>query len=532
MGARESTGRSGGEAQENDSELIDYYQLLEIEESATGDEIKASHPLALIHHPDKNQDDIEGATKRFAALQQAYEASAWERAWYDSHKARLIPEPDAETVFEGIRKGAPPSRARDRGLTVRHLAQFFDATKWPDFDDGDNSFFTIYRNLFHRLASEEAMFADHVEFPSFGYSTWPWAAEKNDSPEAVRHFYNGWINFATSKDFAWMDQWNLSEAPDRRIRRAMEKDNKKARDNARREYNDTIRSLTKFLRKRDPRYKVHLATKSQASTQPAASGTSTPKKQATSWADYVEQDWQKINRERHDADLDWAAAETEDPEEWECVACRKLFRSEAAWSSHERSKKHMKEVERLKREMLAEDEELALEETEQLDELESFSEPDIPGDEVDNSETGGESASLGTIDTALEEAGLPVPRPDEDYYTQAAPPAVEASIQHPTISPDGNTDNIPTNEGEETHETVPTKRDKRRARQAKRAEAQKGEAPNPTDAQVQHRCNICKSGFPSKTKLFSHIKASGHAAATPEYKDPNPNPKKTKKGKR
>jgi DnaJ homolog subfamily A member 5 len=143
-------------------------------------------------------------------------------------------------VFEGIRKGAPPSRARDRGLTVRHLAQFFDATKWPDFDDGDNvdtllsshidilkselttsiqSFFTIYRNLFHRLASEEAMFADHVEFPSFGYSTWPWAAEKNDSPEAVRHFYNGWINFATSKDFAWMDQWNLSEAPDRRIRR-------------------------------------------------------------------------------------------------------------------------------------------------------------------------------------------------------------------------------------------------------------------------------------------------------------------------
>ncbi|KAG5219541.1 DnaJ subfamily member [Salix suchowensis] len=244
------------------------------------------------------------------------------------------------------------------------------------------------------------MFSDHVEFPSFGYSTWPWAAEKNDSPEAVRHFYNGWINFATSKDFAWMDQWNLSEAPDRRIRRAMEKDNKKARDNARREYNDTIRSLTKFLRKRDPRYKVHLATKSQASTQPAASGTSTPKKQATSSADYVEQDWQKINRERHDADLDWAAAETEDPEEWECVACRKLFRSEAAWSSHERSKKHMKEVERLKREMLAEDEELDLDETEQLDELESFGEPDIPGDEVDNSETGGESP-WGAIDSAL-----------------------------------------------------------------------------------------------------------------------------------
>lgn len=75
---------------------------------------------------------------------------------------------------------------------------------------------------------------------------------------------------------------------------------------------------------------------------------------------YVEQDWQKVDvRGLHD-DLEWAAAEGDDPEQWECVACNKTFRSEAAWDSHERSKKHMKQVEALRREMQAEGDELDL----------------------------------------------------------------------------------------------------------------------------------------------------------------------------
>ncbi len=59
-----------------------------------------------------------------------------ERAWYDNHRASLIPEPDAADILEQVKKGAPPPRARDRGLTVRHLAQFFDTTIYNDFSDG------------------------------------------------------------------------------------------------------------------------------------------------------------------------------------------------------------------------------------------------------------------------------------------------------------------------------------------------------------------------------------------------------------
>jgi DnaJ family protein A protein 5 len=127
--------------------------------------------------------------------------------------------------------------------------------------------------------------------------------------------------------------------------------------------------LARFVRKRDPRYKAHLE-------QQQRPGTSTPNVNQSSVAaaqrrteaasTYVEQDWQKIGANQNHADLEWAVAEgNEDEEEWECVVCNKSFRSEAAWNSHERSKQHMKRVEKLKFEMELEDEALGLASEEQ-----------------------------------------------------------------------------------------------------------------------------------------------------------------------
>lgn len=79
-------------------------------------------------------------------------------------------------------------------------------------------FFTIYRNLFTRLAQEENLISE-IEYPSFGDVSWTWSAPKSVNQPAARDFYNAWINFATLKDFIWIEQWNLAEAPDRRVRR-------------------------------------------------------------------------------------------------------------------------------------------------------------------------------------------------------------------------------------------------------------------------------------------------------------------------
>lgn len=588
MGARESTGRNGNDTQTQDASTPDYYQLLEVDENATADEIKRSfRRLALIHHPDKNQDDVEGANKRFAALQQAYEVLSddQERAWYDSHKVSLVPEADEETVWEDIRKGAPPPRARDRGLTVRHLSRFFDFTMWSGFDDGDGSFFSIYRNLFARLAAEEGLISSDVEYPSLGYSTWGWAAvDSGGGDHTARTFYTVWINFATAKDFTWFEQWNTSEAPDRRVRRLMEKDNKKAREDARRDYNDTVRSLAKFVRKRDPRHKAYLARQAERS-QSQTPGSATPvggtsRKRTQVVADYVEQDWQKVDTAPMHADLDWAAAEGEDSEEWECVACRKSFRSEAAWDSHERSKKHMKEVERLRLEMLEQDEEFGLDEQEEevgdegeeeegieqrSEKLDVLDPPSIPSPAAVTA-TSNDDPSLSLL------SSIPLSEDTEDIGSEEEQNSSKGNqksnekfrtptgLQSPTMTQrkatraqrsenlepeklepgkdrsDAATIRDVAHDGSTRHPAADhtvagmpaelTKREKRRARQAKKAEA--GEMPG-----NEHRCNVCRQVFGSKTKLFAHIKESGHALAVPVNDNGGRNDgRKGKRGKR
>jgi DnaJ family protein A protein 5 len=75
---------------------------------------------------------------------------------------------------------------------------------------------------------------------------------------------------------------------------------------------------------------------------------------------YVEQEWQKTSVSGVE-DLDWALAEGNgDPEVFECVVCGKSFKSEAAWNSHERSKKHIRNVEVLRRQMEEEGTEFGL----------------------------------------------------------------------------------------------------------------------------------------------------------------------------
>ncbi|KAI5454891.1 hypothetical protein NCC49_002167 [Naganishia albida] len=426
---------------------LDYYALLNVDEEATEDEIKkAFRKAALKHHPDKNPDNIEAATKLFADLQQAYE----ERAFYDRHRNEPVAQSDSD-LFNHVRKGekAPPAHKRrpgEIGVTLPQLMRFFDPKLARKMDDSTEGFFSIYRSLFDLLSSDEELHHPASSkggfsppaYPSFGDSQTPYAPPpgasraERDAGTWVRDFYTVWSQFATEKKFEWVSAWDAERGEDRRVRRLMERENQKARETHRKEYNDAVRQLAAFIQNRDPRYHAFQRQKarSQATATPTsgrkvpigkgARGAPQPqprenihariaraKEEARARGDpeFQAQSWQQVEVELDDDYDDWGVSapatatqstansddedagtgseagdadaqeldeeSEEEPDGWECIACHKNFASQGQWENHEKSKKHKQAMWKLQKQMLKEDKELGLNaepEQEQVDE--------------------------------------------------------------------------------------------------------------------------------------------------------------------
>jgi len=205
------------------------------------------------------------------------------------------------------------------------------------FDDTPDGFFGFLRDAFGRLAKEEEVAADWEgmdipDYPSFGH--------KDDThDDVVKSFYQGWAGFSTTKTFAWKDLYRLSDAADRRIKRLMEKENKKAREDGVREFNEAVRALIAFVRRRDPRYTptVHTDAERQKTLREASAAQAARARAANAAKmDDAVPEWAKT-RETED-DVEISDEESED-EQFECVACHKTFKSEKQFEAHERSKK-------------------------------------------------------------------------------------------------------------------------------------------------------------------------------------------------
>jgi DnaJ homolog subfamily A member 5 len=228
------------------------------------------------------------------------------------------------------------------------------------FTDAPNGFYGILRDTFARLAKEEEAASDWEGLEASDYPDFGKAGE--DYEEVVKPFYRVWINFTTKKTFSWRDAYRSADAPDRATRRLVDKENKRLRDEGIREFNDAVRSLVAFVRKRDPRFIPN--SQSEADRQKIlrdAAAAQAARSRAANQAklkEHIIPAWAQTQQTEDDGQL--TESEKSEVEHIECVVCGKTFKSEKQYETHERSKKHIKAVQQLQKEMRKENERLNL----------------------------------------------------------------------------------------------------------------------------------------------------------------------------
>ena len=475
---------------------------------------------------------MENATRLFTEVQSAYEvlSDPQERAWYDSHESRL-----SQT---GSRKTEEYYHGNIKVTTAEDLEEMcFNRNAFFDFSDKATGFFTTVREIFDRLALEEIM-ACEMEglepaiYPSFGSA--------NDAYEdTVKHFYAAWSNFSTSKSFAWSDMYRHSDAFDRHIRRFMEKENKRYRNEAMKEFNDAVRTLVTFVKHRDPRYTPsyktdadrHKSMREKAAAQAAKARAANQAKLAN---DAVASGWTHKD-DTGDKEFE-ETPENEVEEQFECVVCRKTFKSENQFEAHEKSKKHLKAVRQFTREMHRENVALGLdvagehtESSENVDQV--LAEHSVAVDSTEREEMDPTRQKLSDdIKKGLENESPDRPSEDSSHVDGKAQ---GASPEPEDLSTDADDEYAPRNEVQERIsglekepaygdvsvdferlevEPLLTSAAPEKPKMGKAAEKRaKKAAKNRGDVMTDNTCVTCRARFPSKTKLFNHIKELGHA---------------------
>ena len=447
-----------------------------------------------------------------------------ERAWYDSHRDNILhgsPEVSGDHYEHNMR------------VTTPHdiLGVFRKLNGQTKYEDSPEGFFGILNKTFASLAYEEEMACQWAGINTAWYP--PFGAADDNYQKTVRSFYAVWASFVTQKPFLWKDVYRYAEAPDRRIRRLMEKENRRLREEGIREYNDAVKSLVAFVRKRDPRVPssqendidrqkiLRDATTAQASRSRLAN------QQKINQSDALPE-WVRLSEpaEHEISDYDEVNAPRE---EVECVLCSKSFKSEKQFEAHERSKKHLKAVQQVQRQMHHEAVDLDIntstpqnlsfpehnpsDESIYLPHYQSNGLPEAQGPSVGLSEPIDQAAVVGveeasntisgvgdfTHSTQSETSG------DDDMKSQ--PIRVETNAEGASYegsSPQGHT---------LRHLTTRSSNDSSGPRigKAKAKRARKVAKEGDGMGEPYHKCAACEASFPSRTRLFQHINDFGHA---------------------
>lgn len=610
---------------------IDYYALLEISISASAGEIKTAYRReALRWHPDRHSstpETQETATARFKMIQEAYEvlSDEREREWYDSHREEILSGNRGGGAGDGNTK--PPASA---GLTAQDLMSYFSPFCFSGMD-GSKGFFFVYGKLFEKIEEEEIAARaqrkarkgqtrnDDGSGASSDSDSDDWnstnAPEKTNFGNAKSAypstFYAKFLSFSTAKPFTWKEKYRLSDAPDRRIRRIMERENAKLRSKERLAYVETVRSLAAYVRKRDPRYKAFVAEQEKERLRKLEEEKARVRKEKqermAKAKEWKPQAWEVVDRDTGDLSHDDAVVDSDEedeedldseeiddelledvedgeqddeegleeeeeeedliPDDLYCPACEKRFANPASYLNHEGSKKHKQNVERLRKEIEKEERELAKSKAAKGHEkkeppkagFEEFRETEeVTSDEEEDDEE---------VAPPIRRRRSGAPSPQTPFIARSTNPShlnLDESLAEQDLEDeeedifnlakqqrnnkrsggrrktkarmtDYTGEMVSGSDGEQVAPAVDMeklklesessdeegagkgkgkgKKPRRRKDKSERGAQQPAQAVPDDEAEVGSEaqvCLVCRAAFPSRTKLFAHVKSTGH----------------------
>ncbi|XP_067339704.1 dnaJ homolog subfamily C member 21 isoform X2 [Channa argus] len=536
------------------------YEVLGVKRDAGDDDLKKAYrKLALKWHPDKNLENAEEAAEQFKLIQAAYDvlSDPQERAWYDNHREALL-------------KGGLSGDYEDDSID---LLQYFTVTCYSGYGDDEKGFYTVYRNMFESIVKEEMEHGrgqeeeEEEEIPTFGNS-------ESDYDTVVHVFYGYWQSFCTRKNFAWKEEYDTRQASNRWEKRAMEKENKKTRDKARKERSELVRQLVAFVRKRDRRVQAHKKLVEEQNAEKIKKVEELRRKQKLRQAklaeEYKEQSWAAMSElekelqqieaqygeefgdatesEEEEQDMDTVenseqGGDAEQPDGDElttdyyddlyCPACDKSFKSDKAMKNHEKSKKHREMVALLRQQLEEEEHSLGL----NLDKKEGREKESEEEEEGEDEEEGKPRQKLSKKQKRKKKQqrvlNRTAPEEEEEEEEEEEKPTLNTCEEDaPKKSADAlepeKQDNLsPT----EVKSSVKTKGKKGGGKdKQKNVKLSTGGDQFP-EKELNLHCVTCNNEFPTRNKLFEHLKTSGHATAL-SSNAPHSSVSKSKKDKK
>ncbi|OII78239.1 hypothetical protein cand_034640 [Cryptosporidium andersoni] len=477
-----------------------HYSILGVDIKASNEEIRQAYKkLSLLWHPDKNRDRVKEATHQFQLISAAHEvlSDPKERAWYDSHRKQILSGKEENEDIESA--------------STLNLWKYFSRDAFTEFDDSIEGFYNVYSNIFEEIVKDELFYvgknSSEDQFwknaPKFGTSK----TDLND----IMIFYRFWSNFITNKSFGWKDLWNLTEAPNRQVRRTMEAENIKERKKAKKSFNETVRRLVDYVKKRDPRVIMYMRNKTEEMNRKINLEEQKKKLEEIRRSELREQArleeikrMEELEKERKLAygefyeSSDDLQSSAEEQIIYYCKPCNKTFKSEPQYNTHIKSKKHLSKVPKNETEL-------------------SKPSPTKNIHKKDHLHLNNTDSNCGS-------------------QTEYSKPNFKDSIKYLSISLDKNKfevgevldlikniniDDSTVHESAENNEDIfqisseSDDKSKTNKKQKKKKNKNKDKLSNEKSCLKEDsswKCLVCTSVFESRNKLFTHVKEMNHAA--------------------